>query len=362
MPKLHRGIAAAAIAGLITGSVFMPGMMPTASADPIDDAKTELVRLEEQHSAIEAQFTAAQQKVKEAEGRLKTAATDLGTQEKLVVGLRAQAVQVALYQFQSRGADLNVQLFTSPDPDTFLNKISTTQQFESNIAGSLQAYQAEVGNLESLKRTISSETETIRSEKQRLETLNKQAEEKVEQQKTLISRLTAEQRARLLELERQQSQTATTSVTGAENPAAPANRSTNTTSRSRTVTAPAVSGPASGRAQSALRYAIAQVGKPYVMGAEGPNAFDCSGLTQAAYASVGISLPRTSQAQYGVGRSVSRSELQPGDLVFFYSGISHVGIYLGNGVMVDARNSRVGVVYTNINEPWWPFAGARRVA
>lgn len=381
LQKLHRGIAAAAIGGLTAALVFtMPGAIPAAHADPIDDAKAELVRLEEQHSQIESQYTAAQQKVTEAEGKLKTATTDLGKQEKLVSGMRTRAVQVALYQFQTRGTDVNAQLFTSSNPDAFLSKISTTQQFESNINGSLQSYQAEVGNLESLKRTISSETETVRTEKERLGKLSKQADEKIEQQKAVISRLTAEQRAALLERERRQNEAAATAANGGENPVpAPSNtgqsttsqrstsqsdsnRSTSTTSRSRKVSTPTVSGPASERAKGALRYALAQLGKRYRMGAAGPSAFDCSGLTMASYASVGISIPRTSQAQFRVGRPVSRGDLQPGDLVFFYSGISHVGIYMGNGIMVDARNSRVGVVYTNINEPWWPYAGARRIA
>lgn len=363
VPKVHRGIAAAAVGGLTAALVFtMPGAMPTAAADPIEDARKELVRLEEQHSQIESQFTAAQQKVTEAEGRLKTATSDLGKQERKVEGLRTQAVRVALYQFQNRGTDLNVQLFTSDNPDEFLNKISTTQQFESNINGSLQTYQAEVGNLESLKRTVASETETIRTERERLGRLTKESEGKVEQQKSVISRLTAQQRAQLLAQERQSQRAGATAATGHQNNSADTQPNRSTTSRGRNTTpAPTVSGPASERAKAALRYAIAQIGKPYRMGAEGPNAFDCSGLTQAAYASVGVRLPRTSQSQFGVGRAVSRSQLQPGDLVFFYSGISHVGIYLGNGIMVDARNSRVGVVYTNINEPWWPYAGARRI-
>jgi cell wall-associated NlpC family hydrolase len=98
-------------------------------------------------------------------------------------------------------------------------------------------------------------------------------------------------------------------------------------------------GGGSGAAAGAVRYAMAQVGKPYCYGGSGPGCYDCSGLTMAAYASVGISLPHSSGAQIGVGRRVSASELQPGDLVFYYSPISHVSMYIGNGQRVSATHT-----------------------
>jgi cell wall-associated NlpC family hydrolase len=81
---------------------------------------------------------------------------------------------------------------------------------------------------------------------------------------------------------------------------------------------------------------MAQRGKPYVWAASGPGSFDCSGLVQHAYAAAGIGLPHSSRMQSEMGMPVSREQLQPGDLVFFYSPVSHVGIYIGNGQMVHA--------------------------
>jgi peptidoglycan DL-endopeptidase CwlO len=89
-------------------------------------------------------------------------------------------------------------------------------------------------------------------------------------------------------------------------------------------------------AQTAVDTAMAQRGKPYVWAAEGPGSFDCSGLTLYAYAAAGVSLPHSSAMQAQMGTPVSRSELQPGDLVFFYSPVSRVGMYIGNGQMVHA--------------------------
>lgn len=94
--------------------------------------------------------------------------------------------------------------------------------------------------------------------------------------------------------------------------------------------------PVSEKAKTAVQTALAQIGKPYRYGAAGPNAFDCSGLTMYAWGKAGVYLPHSSRAQYGATPRISRSQLQPGDLVFFYSPISHVGMYIGGGRMVHA--------------------------
>lgn len=108
------------------------------------------------------------------------------------------------------------------------------------------------------------------------------------------------------------------------------------------------SSASSSSAQAALNFAMAQIGKPYVYGASGPDSYDCSGLMMAAYASAGISIPRTSEAQQSSLSSVSLSDLQPGDLVFFYGG-SHVGMYIGNGQVVHAPTSGDVVKISDMN-------------
>jgi peptidoglycan DL-endopeptidase CwlO len=106
--------------------------------------------------------------------------------------------------------------------------------------------------------------------------------------------------------------------------------------------APAASAPVvagSGAVQAAIDAAMAQRGKPYVWAAAGPGSFDCSGLVQYAFKAAGISLPHSSRSQSAMGTQVSRAEARPGDLVAFYSPVSHIGIYLGNGQMVHAPTS-----------------------
>jgi peptidoglycan DL-endopeptidase CwlO len=115
----------------------------------------------------------------------------------------------------------------------------------------------------------------------------------------------------------------------------------------------------SSAARQAVAYAKAQLGKPYIWGAEGPRGFDCSGLTMMAWKSAGVSIPRVSGAQYGIGRHInSMSALEPGDLVFFGHPIHHVGMYVGNGTMIEAPYTGANVRYHSINRS--DYAGATR--
>ncbi|MFD0775501.1 C40 family peptidase [Streptomonospora algeriensis] len=116
-------------------------------------------------------------------------------------------------------------------------------------------------------------------------------------------------------------------------------------------------------AREAVEHAKKQIGKPYRYGAEGPGSFDCSGLVQYAYKKAGKSISRTTYTQFDQGRSVSRSNLRPGDLVFFYSGPGHVGMYVGNGSMIHAPSSGKKIQIVKMADYYnRQFVGARRVA
>ncbi|WP_371687330.1 NlpC/P60 family protein [Micromonospora sp. KC723] len=121
---------------------------------------------------------------------------------------------------------------------------------------------------------------------------------------------------------------------------------------------PTINGVVSSAARTAIRVACQQVGDPYVWGATGPNSFDCSGLTQFAYRAAGISLTHFTGAQWNEGRAIPRSEARPGDLVFFFSDLHHVGLFLGGDLMVHAPRAGKPVQVANINH--MPVAGFRR--
>lgn len=114
-----------------------------------------------------------------------------------------------------------------------------------------------------------------------------------------------------------------------------------------------------GRPGTAVRTACAQIGKPYVWGAGGPGAFDCSGLTQFAWGRAGVGLTHHTGHQWGQGRAVTRAEARPGDLVFFYGDLHHVGMYIGAGLMVHAPRAGRPVEMSRIDT--MPVAGFRRV-
>ena len=118
-------------------------------------------------------------------------------------------------------------------------------------------------------------------------------------------------------------------------------------------------GPAA--AQTAVNFALAQVGKPYVFGAAGPGSFDCSGLTMAAWAAAGVSLPHNAAAQYSYGTHVAEADLQPGDLMFMYHPIGHVTIYIGYGLMVSAPEPGDHVKVVTVASQQDIYVGATRL-
>ncbi|MEU9790533.1 NlpC/P60 family protein [Streptomyces sparsogenes] len=182
-----------------------------------------------------------------------------------------------------------------------------------------------------------------RSQEQ-LETRKKTVQDKLTQARRLLSELTAEEKARLAAIERKKAEEArrkAAELARKQREAAAEREQRQDQGGGSGSTAPSGSSDTSGgshstRADKAVAFARSQLGKPYVWGATGPNSYDCSGLTQAAWKTAGVSLPRTTWDQVKVGTRVSTSDLRPGDLVFFYDDISHVGLYIGDGMMIHA--------------------------
>jgi cell wall-associated NlpC family hydrolase len=117
----------------------------------------------------------------------------------------------------------------------------------------------------------------------------------------------------------------------------------------------------SAQVQRVIAFAEAQVGKAYAYGAAGPSAYDCSGLTMAAWAQVGVHLPHSAAEQYNYGTHVSYSQLQPGDLIFLYSPIGHVELYVGHDLAVSAADPSMGIVYVHPSQDLADYAGATRL-
>ena len=332
---------------LVAASVVF---VPTASADPdaVAAAKDKLDRIHEEAAQLDAQLIEAITRAEESESKLEVLKQDLSAQEVKVSQLGTNLGDLAMMQLNGGGlgggVDITGQLLGSTD-DRSVADLQT-----------LQVEQARLDTLRGEQETIDASLKADRAAKEKL---SKEYEVKEAEAQQVYDRLSAEEQERLKKLEEQRQQEEAAREQAARESASP-NPAPSTGAGDKSDPPATSSGGGSGRAQQAISYALAQVGKGYVMGTAGPSTFDCSGLMYAAYKQVGISLPRTSQTQISAGTSVSKGDLQPGDLVFYYSGITHVGMYIGNGQIVHAANPRSGVVTASVNS--MPFAGARRVA
>lgn len=339
-------------------------------ADPpttVDAAQAQLDKLEADGSAIDQQYAAVADRLASSDKAARKAAKAAEGQQKRVDAMRSKVAALALQRYQSSGMETASSLFTSADVESFLSNLSLGQQIDGTVTRVVGDYAAQAETLERLRRSADAKVADVSADKARLAALAAQSHAKIAAAQKVLADLTEQQRTALLAQERAQAKAA----------AAAAHRSDKRVSRSsgkaraaavgaarsrpqaKSASATKVQKTASGAAAGALAFAESQVGDAYVMGATGPNAYDCSGLMLTAYKSVGIQLPRTSQAQFSAGHAVSLNALQPGDLVFFYSGISHVGMYVGNGTIVHAANPRSGVTYAKLSS--MPAAGARRV-
>ncbi|MDP8562368.1 C40 family peptidase [Cutibacterium acnes] len=374
-PRRGRGVAFAAITGaILLGTVTVASVDPGAQAapDPIDQAKVRLAQLDEQTSKVQEDYTEAQAALDKAQKDLDRSQRDLKTQSDKVATMRKALGRVALSDYQSGGGvSMTTQLVASGDSGQFLSKLATIQNATERTSVQFQDFQAEQARLKSMKSQAEADRATIESQRNQQAKLLADAKKKEQEAKQVVDRLTAQQRA---ELKRQQAAEAQAAAAHAVSRSAgrptdqqsalgqPSSSSTQSTQASQTgsqVPIPDPSHGVSSRAQSALNFALAQLGKPYIWGGTGPTGYDCSGLMMASWGKAGVSLPRTAAAQYAAGTPVSTSDLQPGDLVFFYPGITHVGMYIGDGKFIHASSPRTGIkVSVLAQQP--SYQGARR--
>lgn len=318
----------AALAALaVTGALTLSISGSPAQAEPdVETVKARVDRLFHESEQAAERYNDAELELAELDSDLSSLESDQSRQGDALAGVRSDVRDSLIQQYQSGGLGATGELLSS-DSQGFLDELSTMSTVEgiqdsllADYGDELEAYDIRKDQTEKRRADIKELKATLAEEK-------KTADAKLAEAKELLSQLEAEQRAEFLSRN--------------------AGRSIDPTTI-----------PATGRAAVAIKYALAQVGDAYVWGAAGPNAFDCSGLTMMAYAQADVSLPHSSRAQYGSGAHVAKSDLQAGDLVFYYSPISHVGIYLGNGLIVHAANPGAGVKVSDLDE--MPYAGAVR--
>jgi cell wall-associated NlpC family hydrolase len=305
----------------------------TASAEPgtAAEAMEQVQRAAQELTVIDEQVKAAELTVAEYQAAADTAAAVAAEAQAAVAAYEPQLRAIASTGYTGESQSRLAAFLTSESATELVQQITTldliaahTNEVIAHVAALQDA--AEAADAEAATAAATAEQALAELEAQQAE-----VRQRVDQYEADFARLTAEEQA-----------VVTTAIAG------PA------------VEAPALSdlplAPGSAAAV-AIETALAQAGDPYVWGATGPDGFDCSGLTSFAYAAAGVSLPHSSRAQSSMGRQLSPDEpMQPGDLVFFYSPISHVGLYIGNGMMVHARTFGQPVAVTSVHQGGFRFA------
>jgi len=293
--------------------------------------------------------------------------SDVTRQQAAVDALRNRVGQFASAQYRSDGMDITVQLLLASQPDDFLARMSTTAALTDQQGAALTALHSQQKVLAEKQSAVSAEGARVIDAQNRANTDRALANQKLTDSRALLARLTTAEKARLAAIAAAEKKRADAALRASRDAArneaaqtAAAAKATVTSTGSSTTPDPTGdSTPASGRAATAVAFAKAQLGKPYVFGAAGPGSWDCSGLTMMAWRAAGVSLPHSAHLQYNdVAHKVSQADLQSGDLVMFYGGMHHVGIYAGNGMVIHAPRPGKSVEYLPMK--YMSFAGAVR--
>lgn len=377
-----RGTRAARIAAPVAAFALLVSGVALASTPASAQPTKTIEQVQAEIDALEADAANAAEAWNEARTRqdqidaqiaklTKRIAAAKKAYEKTAAGVDA----IARAAYASGGMEPSLQALLADDPEQFLEQSAALDQVARSQGTSLRRTQAARLALAQLEAQLVQKQEKADAAAAEAKAAKATVTERLDKAQRILAGLKAEERARLARLQearRQASARAAARATAqirssrdtTRNESTSNNDASSSTSSGGSSNAGGTPNYASGRARIAVAYALAQVGKRYVAAAAGPNSFDCSGLTLAAWARAGAYLPHYSKAQWSSTARVSRSELRPGDLVFYFGGgAHHVGMYVGGGMMVSASNPRDGVELIGVWSPWYGerYSGAGRV-
>jgi cell wall-associated NlpC family hydrolase len=311
---IRRGVALSA--GLVMAgglAVFATGAgaapQPTVSQvqAKINKLTTQFDKVNEQLDQAGQQLSAAQTKLGQVQVRLKNANAQFQTAQ-------ANMAATAAAAFEDTGATSIAGVLTSGNPSVLLQQGSLLMELSGNRSAQTKQLLTDASQLAGVEQEMSRTEAGIAGLKRQLS-----------DHKSSLGKLIDTQKATLASLTVPQQQTVQTNSIGAGG-----------------TTSATYSGTTSTQGGKAVAFAYAQLGKPYQWGATGPGSYDCSGLAQAAWAAAGVSIPRTTYAQWAALPHISTSALEPGDLLYF-DGVGHVAIYVGGGDIIDAPQTGMDV-------------------
>ncbi|MFF0728889.1 NlpC/P60 family protein [Streptomyces sp. NPDC004134] len=301
-----------------------------------DDVKRQVDNLYEDAERATEKYNGAKERQDKLEEDVKELQDKAARGQQELNDLRDGLGSLATAQYRSGSIDPSVQLFLSSDPDTYLDKASTMDRVSGKQAESLERIADKQRSLAQQRQEAGEKLKDLEETRKELGSQKKKVQDKLSDARALLNELTEEEQAALAEEEQRASREAEDRVDLGD------------------------VAPGSSHGAAALSAAQSKLGAPYVYGATGPSSFDCSGLTGWAFSQAGVALPRISQDQANVGTRISSvSQLQPGDLVFFYSDLHHVGIYAGNGQIIHAPKPGAVVRYEAVGN--MPFMWGARV-
>jgi len=331
--RTHVRRAAVLVAALAAASglaVYAGTSAGAAPAPSIPQVEQQVNSLQGKVDKLTEKYDAAGVQLKAAQAKLATVSKQADQAQRAYSKASATLASVAVSQYENHNMTSIAGLFTSGDPNAVLSRASLVLQVEGT------------DNLEAQHLlTMATELNSMKAQRQRTEKgiadLTAQYKQQFndmsaayQKQKDLLGNLTAEQQAQV-----------TAATVGGTS-----------TSANVTTTPTAYTGPTTTQADKAVAFAYAQIGKPYVWGATGPDAYDCSGLMYASWMAAGITLPRTTSDEWAGLPHIPMSDLQPGDLIL-YNGESHVAMYVGGGYIIDAPHTGAVVEKLPESTSWY---------
>ncbi|MFF5448233.1 NlpC/P60 family protein [Streptomyces sp. NPDC012888] len=306
-------------APVLSGTAFaVPAPVPGAKS--LEQVRKEIEELHRQAGAATDAYNQAETETKRQSDQIVSLAKQIAAGQDRITVLKNRVGAAARAQYRSGGLPPGARLVMSSDPAQFLDGADRLRQGEKATADVLTELNRTQADLQQYAKDATAHWQGLEANRLKQEAAKKKIEEKIKAAEELESKLEAEEKARLLQLEREaqyRAQKDWLNSGGMKD----------------------VKGAATEAGKLAVRYATAQIGKPYVWGAEGPDSFDCSGLTSQAWLAAGRHIPRTSQEQLRLLPKVPLKDMRPGDLIIYYDDASHVAMYVGDGAMVHAPRS-----------------------
>ncbi|MBV7668230.1 C40 family peptidase [Streptomyces halstedii] len=313
-PGSGRGVRATVLAAAAATAAAALGAAP-AAAGPQDGragAKAEVDRLYGEAEAATERYNAARENTRRLRAEVDRAQDRAARTQEGVNRMRDTLGAMAGAQYRSGAIDPSVQLLLSSDPDSYLERAAFLDREGERRAALLSRLRGAARTIARTRAEAGRALAGLERDREAVARHKRTVEDRLARARRLLASLPAEDRPALGHAASD---------------------------------APSVPGTGSPRALAALNAARQALGRPYVWGANGPAAFDCSGLTQWAYAQAGVSLPRTSQEQRHAGRVVPLSQARPGDLVAYRADASHIAMYAGNGQVIHAPHPGAPVRY-----------------